>query len=95
MQWTPTRTAKSGEGFDKDRAIAAEAWNRIVEGLSRSDNPDDRVLADHVDRFLSGTFAIDSKRRLEVGPEPQRTTQTVRQISNVVTREREGPDIRR
>ena len=24
---TPTRTAKSGRGIDKDRAIAAEAWN--------------------------------------------------------------------
>ena len=67
----PMRTAKSGGGIDNDQAIAAEAWNRLAEGLSRSDNPEDRVLADHVDRFLSGTFAIDSKRQLEVGPEPQ------------------------
>jgi hypothetical protein len=35
---TPGRTVKSGTGFEKDQAIAAEAWGRIVEGLSRSDS---------------------------------------------------------
>ena len=50
---------------------------------------------DHVDRFLSGTFAIESKRRLEVGQEPRRNTQLVPQILNVVARDREGTDIRR
>ena len=93
----PMRTVKRGVGLDKDRAIAAEAWNRIAEGLSRSDRPEDRALADHVGRFLSRTFAIDSKRQLEVAREPQRNTQPVRQALHVVARdrEREGPDIRR
>jgi len=91
---TDTRTAKSGEGIEKDRAIAARAWERIAEGLSRSDSPEDRALADHVDRFLAGAFAVDAKRRLEVRPQPQRDTQTVRQTLNV-TRDREGPDISR
>jgi hypothetical protein len=91
---TDTRTAKSGEGVDKDRSIAAEAWGRIVDGLSRSDSPEDRALADHVDRFLAGTFAIDVKRRLEVMPEPQRDAQSVGQTLKV-TRDREGPDISR
>ena len=75
------RTAKSGEGFDNDRAIAAEEWNRIVEGLSRLDSPEDRALADHVVRFLSGAFAIDSKRQREVGPERQENRQTLVQGS--------------
>ena len=92
---TSMRTAKSGEGIDKDRAIAAEAWSRIAEGLSRSDNPEDRVLANHVDRFFSGKLAIDTKRHLGVAPEPQGTIQTVRQALTVVTRDREGPEIRR
>jgi hypothetical protein len=90
----PMRTVKRGVGLDKDRAIAAEAWNRIAEGLSWSDRPEDRVLADHVGRFLSRTFAIDSKRRLEVRSERQGNTQTVRQMLSA-TKDREGPEIRR
>jgi hypothetical protein len=92
---TPTRTAKSGEGFDKDQAVAAEAWNRILEGLSRSDSPEDRTLAEHVDRFLFETFATDSGRNREVGLEPQVSTEGIRQTLNVVASERHGPDVRR
>ncbi len=92
---TLMRTAKAGGGIDQDRAIAAEAWNRIAEGLSRSDSPEDRALADHVDRFLSSTLAIDSKRLLERGPGPQGKTQTVRQPLHVIARDREGPDVGR
>jgi len=92
---TPIRTVKSGDGLEKDRVIAAQAWERIVKSLSRSDNPEDRVLANYVDRFLLGKFAIDTKRHLEVRPEPQVNTQTVRQTLSVVTKDRDGPDIRR
>ena len=92
---TPMRTAKSGGGVDKGRDIAAEAWERIAESLSRSESSDDRALADHVDRFLSGTFAIDFKRQVEVKREAQGNTQSVRRASNAVTRDREGPDVRR
>jgi hypothetical protein len=92
---TPLRTKKSGQGIDKDQAIAAEAWSRIAEGLSRSDSPEDRTLADHVSRFVSGTIAIDFRRRLEKEPEPQDKARIVHQPAHVVTRHREGPDIQR
>lgn len=92
---TPMRTAKSGEGFDKDQAVAAEAWSRIVEGLSRSDSPEDRALAEHVGRFLGGTFATASERKREVGFEPQVSIEGIRQTLDVVANERHGPDVRR
>jgi hypothetical protein len=92
---TPTKTAKSGKGIEKDQAMAAQAWERIADSLSRSESPEDRALAAHVDRFLSGTFETKSKRRLEVVPELRRSAQIVRQPSHLVTREREGPDIQR
>jgi hypothetical protein len=92
---TSMRTAKSGEGIDKDRAVAAQTWERIAEGLSRSDSPEDRALSDHVDRFLSDNFAIGSRRQVEVKRETQGNTQSVRRASNAVTGEREGPDVRR
>jgi hypothetical protein len=90
---TPVWTAKSGVGLDKDRTIAAEAWDRIAEGLSRSDSPEDRALSNQVDRFLSETFAVDSRRQLEWGPEPPGKTQAIRQPLHVIARDREGPDI--
>jgi len=43
-----------------------------------------RALADHVDRFLSGTFALAPKRHLESGPKPQGKTQSVRQPVRVI-----------
>ena len=92
---TPARTKTSGEGFTKDQAIAAEAWSRIAEGLSRSDSPEDRALADHVNRFLSGTFAVDAKRKLEAGREPGQNTRPVRQMMTVVTRSADDPDVPR
>ena len=87
---TSARTTKSGEGLDKDQAIAAEAWNQIVDGLSRSDSSEDRALAEHVYRFLFGAFATDSGRKREVGPLPQ-----VSKTLNIVASERHGPDVRR
>ena len=84
-----------GTGIEKDRAVAVQAWERIAESLSRSESPEDRALADYVDRFLSFTFEIESKRRPEVVPESQRITQIVRQPSHLVTRDREGPEIQR
>ena len=87
---TSARTTKSGEGLDKDQAIAAEAWNQIVDGLSRSDSSEDRALAEHVRRFLFGAFATDSGRKREVGPLPQ-----VSKTLNIVASERHGPDVRR
>jgi hypothetical protein len=92
---TPARTKTSGEGFTKDRAIAAEAWSRIAEGLSRSDSPEDRALADHVNRFLSATFAVDSRRRLEIGREPEQNIRPVRQTMTVVTRSADAPGVPR
>ena len=92
---TPMRSAKSGAGIDKAPGIAAEAWSRIVEGLSQSDSAEDRALADGVQRFLSGASAIASKRQLEVSPEPQKNALTVGQALNLVPRDREGPEIQR
>jgi hypothetical protein len=63
---TPTRTTMSGAGLEKDLRIAAEAWNQLAEGLFRSEIPEDRALALHVDRFLSSRFAVDSERPLKV-----------------------------
>jgi hypothetical protein len=94
LKTLPKRT-KSGDGLDKDQAIAAEAWNRIVEGLSRSDSPEDRALAEYVDRFLCETFATDSGRKREAGLEPQVSTEDIRRTLNVVASERHGPDVRR
>ena len=52
---TPMRALRSGKGFETDQAIAAEAWARIAEGLARSDNPQDRILAASVERFVAGS----------------------------------------
>ena len=60
---TPVRTARSGKGFEMDQVIAAEAWSKIAEGLSRSDHPHDRALAVHVERFLAGTALAVAPRR--------------------------------
>ena len=92
---TPVRTKKSGEGIDKDRAIAAQAWTRIVECLSGSDSARDRLLGLYVDRFFSGTFTADSTRRLEPGTELERSAQPVHQTLKLVPRDREGPEIPR
>ncbi|HZV92084.1 MAG TPA: conjugal transfer protein TraS [Caldimonas sp.] len=97
---TPLRTRKSGDGIDRDRAVAAEAWSRIAEGLSRSDNAEDKALAEQVDRFLGSTFAVAPKRRLDKEPEPQLRTKTVRQplreplreSPRIIARNRDGPD---
>ncbi len=92
---TPMRTSRRGQGIDRDQTVAAQAWSRIAEGLSQSDSPDDRALAADVDRFLVNAFAINSKRKLEVAPEPHNNAPTVGQALKPVARDREGPDIRR
>ena len=92
---TPTRTARSGDGFDKDQTIAGEAWIRIAEGLSRSDSAEDKALAQHVDRFLGEMFVTDSRRKREVSAEPHLNTRGVSPTLNVIASERHGPDVRR
>jgi len=91
---TPTPMAKSGKGIEQDRAIAAQAWERIADSLSRSTNPEDRALAEHVDRFLSGAFALEVRRRLDVVPERKRNIEII-QPARVIARERDGPSIER
>jgi len=81
---TPVLRTKSGRGIDKDRAIAAEAWSSLVEGLYRSQSVEDRALAEHVARFVRGRFAMDLKREPEAELTPERGTQSERQASNLV-----------
>ena len=89
---TRGRTVKSGTGFVRDQAIAAEAWGRIAEGLSRSDRAEDRTLAAHVDRFLASTpLALPRTRDPESGREPPTQTRDVGLASLGVTKAREGP----
>jgi len=91
---TPTPMAKSGKGIEQDRAIAAQAWERIADALSRSTSPEDRALAEHVDRFLSGAFALEVRRRLDVVPERKRNIEII-QPARVIARERDPPSIER
>ena len=91
---TPTPMAKSGKGIEQDRAIAAQAWERIADSLSRSTSPEDRALAEHVDRFLSDAFALEARRRLDVVPERKRNIEII-QPARVIARERDGPSIER
>jgi hypothetical protein len=90
---TPTRTAKSGQGVDKDQTIAVEAWSRIAEGLTRSDSAEDRALAHHVDRFLADMSATDTRRTHGVEPELQVSTQG--KTLNVGASGRDSPEIGR
>ena len=82
--------AKSGEGIEKDRAIAAEAWNRIADGLSRSDALEDRALAEQIARFAGAWFAIDSKREPEAASMRERGTRIEPSTSTLVPKDREG-----
>ena len=77
---TPMRFTKAGNGVDKDREIAAEAWKGIADGLSRSERVEDRTLAGQVAGFLAHAFGVDPKQP-EVRAE-QRAMQTVREPSN-------------
>ena len=89
------RPTRSGAGLEKDRGMAAEAWIQLADGLSRSELPEDRALARHVDRFLCGRVAVDSKRQFMVAPHAQQIIQTVSQTLNAVATKREGPDVGR
>jgi hypothetical protein len=50
---TPLRMSRAGTGFESDQAIAAEAWQRIAQGLANSDRPEDKTLATRVERFIA------------------------------------------
>jgi hypothetical protein len=84
-----------GSKLKEVQGIADEAWNRIIEGLSRSASPEDKASADHVDRFLRETFANDSKHKREVGLAPQLHEHGARQTLNVVASEQDGSDMQR
>lgn len=47
-----TPAERSGAALQRTRALAGEAWEQIIEGLSRSDSAEDRALASQVDRFV-------------------------------------------
>ena len=65
---------RSGEGFARSQAFAKEAWDRILEGLAKSESPEDRTLAELADRFVHSTpFAVGKKREPELGQQQQRT----------------------
>ena len=91
---TPMRTAKSGEGMDKDRAIAAEAWERIIAGLSQSESLEDRALAAQAQHFVRSTpFALKVAR--EPGHDKGWQRRPVPEMAHVATQVREGPEIGR
>jgi len=99
----PGRPTKSGTGIEWDQAIAAEAWSRIAEGLSHSDNLEDRTLAAHVERFLLNTpLAIPLNTPLAIPrtriPEPrgrQEHNQDAIRPAPAVIKGREGPEVQR
>ena len=65
---------RSGKGFEKSQAFAKEAWNRIVEGLAKSESPEDRSLAELADRFVQSTpFAVERSRKRDQTPEQERS----------------------
>ncbi|HEY6354273.1 MAG TPA: conjugal transfer protein TraS [Burkholderiaceae bacterium] len=66
-------TEKSGQRFGASQVLARQAWDRIIEGLSRSASPDDRALAAQADRFVRSTpFAVLDISEREPAVEAQR-----------------------
>jgi hypothetical protein len=93
---TPRRTAGSGAGSMSHRALASEAWRRIAEALSRSDRPDDKALAGHVERFLSDSFGIPSKPVLDRNAGgPDWESREAPQPSRALAKDRGGQGIQR
>lgn len=88
---TSRRTTKSGVGIERDKAIAGEAWSRIAESLSQSDNLEDRTLAAHVERFLAGTSIVPAHAP---GQKASKQRELFREFSRSapdVTKAREAP----
>ena len=70
-------TMKSGEGYQRSRMEALEAWAHIVVALQASDQASDRELAQGITRYLQqSTFAKEHARQRErERPAPEREHQ--------------------
>ena len=90
---SPMRSTKSGEGVERDRVIALEAWNRIADWLGRSESVEDRALAEHVARFVGRNFAIALRRPVEQRPQLDRAVEPASLARNPVAKRRDeiGP----
>jgi Relaxase/Mobilisation nuclease domain len=80
---------RSGKGFEKSQAFAKEAWDAIIDGLKKSENFEDRTLAEQADRFVRSTpYAIDrapeqsqlkKQERIRAVPEIRRAVEASRE----------------
>jgi hypothetical protein len=88
---------RSGLGFARSQAVAIQAWDQIIRGLSRSQSAEDRALAVEVDSFVRSTpFAIDfMRKKREQAKAQQERTRAIPEMPRVVSRSREGPEMER
>jgi len=89
------RPRQAGDAYTLSRARAVEAWLRIMQALALSGDPQDKALAQNIQRFVrESPFA---KERGRSGPEPARATPARPQHTPqpTVTRDRAGPEIER
>ena len=92
---TPGAAEKSGQRFSNSHRQALEAWVRIKDALSKSDEPADRQLANAVNQHIKGIpLAIELTRRWKA--EKQRELPGV-QVAKMpaVARSRSGPEMDR
>jgi hypothetical protein len=62
----PSREIKSGAAAAKNRTNALVAWIKIAQGLDASDQPEDRLLASEVVRYIRQTpVGVELVKRIE------------------------------
>jgi hypothetical protein len=74
---------RSGAGLSKGRALARQAWDRIIESLARSDSAEDRALAEQAGLFVRGMPLVISdarKRDQVVEREPTRAVADMQRV---------------